>query len=33
VRRWDDLAKTAGLQTPTLDHFVPYIIAAAGADA
>lgn len=28
VRRWDDLAKTAGLMTPPLDHFVPYVIAA-----
>lgn len=29
VRRWDDLAKTAGLPTPTLDHFVPYVVAAS----
>ena len=29
VRRWDDLAKAAGLPTPTLDHFVPYILAAS----
>jgi phosphonate degradation associated HDIG domain protein len=29
VRRWDDLAKTVGLPTPTLDHFVPYIVTAA----
>jgi phosphonate degradation associated HDIG domain protein len=29
VRRWDDLAKTANLLTPTLDHFVPYVVAAA----
>lgn len=29
VRRWDDQAKTAGLATPSLDHFVPYIISAA----
>jgi len=31
VRRWDDLAKTAGLPTPTLDHFVPYVVAASQA--
>lgn len=29
LRRWDDLAKVAGLLTPPLDHFVPYIAAAA----
>lgn len=29
VRRWDDLAKTARLPTATLDHYVPYILAAA----
>lgn len=29
VRRWDDRAKTAGLLTPALDHFVPYIATSA----
>lgn len=25
LRRWDDAAKVAGLATPTLDHFAPWI--------
>lgn len=29
LRRWDDLAKTADLVTPSLDHFVPYVTEAA----
>jgi phosphonate degradation associated HDIG domain protein len=27
VRRWDDEAKQYGLETPTLEHFVPYLKA------
>jgi len=25
LRKWDDAAKVAGLGTPPLDHFAPYI--------
>ncbi len=25
LRRWDDAAKIAGLETPPLDHFAPYV--------
>lgn len=28
LRRWDDLAKVAGLATPPLDHFLPLVAAA-----
>jgi [1-hydroxy-2-(trimethylamino)ethyl]phosphonate dioxygenase len=28
LRRWDDAAKVAGLPTPELDHFLPYVAAA-----
>lgn len=27
LRRWDDLAKAAGLATPPLDHFLPLVAA------
>lgn len=30
LRRWDDLAKVAGLKTPGLDHYRPTIEAALG---
>ncbi|MDA0267681.1 MAG: HD domain-containing protein [Cyanobacteria bacterium] len=30
LRRWDDLAKVAQLETPDLDHFVPMVQAVAG---
>jgi predicted HD phosphohydrolase len=25
LRRWDDLAKVVGLETPSLNHFLSYI--------
>jgi phosphonate degradation associated HDIG domain protein len=28
LRRWDDAAKVVGLETPPLEHFLPYIEAA-----
>lgn len=28
LRRWDEQAKIVGLETPTLDHFLPYLEAA-----
>jgi phosphonate degradation associated HDIG domain protein len=31
VREWDDRAKTAGLETPGIDHFRPYLEAALTA--
>lgn len=27
VRHWDDLAKTPGLETPTLAHYRPALVA------
>ena len=30
LRRWDDTAKVVDLQTPSLEHYVPHIEAAAG---
>ena len=29
VRKWDDLAKVAGLETPSLDHYLPMIAQLA----
>ncbi|PIW27428.1 MAG: metal-dependent phosphohydrolase [Rhodospirillales bacterium CG15_BIG_FIL_POST_REV_8_21_14_020_66_15] len=31
VREWDDRAKTAGLETPGIDHFRPYLESALAA--
>ncbi len=31
LRRWDDLGKVPGLETPPLDHYMPYVQAALSA--
>ncbi len=33
LRRWDDAAKIAGLQTPSLEHFLGYVDRVAGQAA